>query len=330
MVKTLRFAIASLILLTLSATAAFAQGEAGASSLIIPPSARANGMGQSFVAIADDATAIWWNPAGIAFVDRAVDLMHTQLVPDLASDVFFDYIGGVYSLEGIGTIGAALLYLTYGDYEVTRLDPNPVGTASAWEVAPTLSGAVKIFDTIGIGMNVKYVYVSLAPDWATIEGQEGKGHSVAIDFGALWKIPDFSVGGFMVRNLNLGFAVTNLGPSITYVDSDQAADLPRNMRLGFAYTPVANEFGTLTVAADYNRPMVEFERSSTYHAGAEFVYAQLFAARGGYIHDKDGDIKDATYGLGFILNKRVRFDWSTVPQSSDLGRVHRWSLGVTF
>ena len=39
-----------------------AQGEAGAHCLIIPPSARANGLGQSYVAIADDATGIWWNP----------------------------------------------------------------------------------------------------------------------------------------------------------------------------------------------------------------------------------------------------------------------------
>ena len=68
-----------------------AQGESGAHSLIIPPGARANGLGQSYVAISDDATGIWWNPAGLAFVNRAVDLMHSQLVPELASDDFYEY-----------------------------------------------------------------------------------------------------------------------------------------------------------------------------------------------------------------------------------------------
>ena len=73
-----------------------AQGEAGAHSLIIPPGARANGLGQSYVAIADDATGIWWNPAGLAFVNTSVDLMHSQLVPELASDVFYEYFGGAF------------------------------------------------------------------------------------------------------------------------------------------------------------------------------------------------------------------------------------------
>jgi hypothetical protein len=287
-------------------------------------------MGQSYVAVSDDATAIWWNPGGIAFLGTVVDLMHTQLVPDLASDVFYEYVGGTYQIEGMGTIGLAVLYLTYGDYEVTRLDPNPIGTASAWEIAPTISGAIKIFDSVGIGMNLKFVYVSLAPDWATIEGQEGKGHSVAVDVGALWKVPDFALFGVPVSRLNLGLCVSNLGPSITYVDSDQAADLPRNLRVGFAYTPLFGDVSKLTVAADFNRPMVEFERSNTYHVGGEFVYANLIAVRGGYVHDKDGDIRNATYGLGFIFNDRVRIDWASVPQSEELGRVQRWSVGVTF
>ena len=330
MLKTVRVVAIAVLLVVAWSYSVMAQGEAGASSLIIPPSARANAMGQSYVALSDDATAIWWNPGGIAFLGTVVDLMHTQLVPDLASDVFYEYIGGTYKLEGMGTIGLAVLYLTYGDYEVTRMDPIPIGTASAWEVAPTVSGAIKIMDSIGIGMNLKFVYVSLAPDWATLEGQEGKGHSVAVDIGGLWRVPEFNMLGYRISRLNLGFCVSNLGPSITYVDSDQAADLPRNLRFGFAYSPLYNDVSRLTVAADFNRPLVEFDRSNTYHFGGEFVYANLIAIRGGYIHDKDGDIKNATYGLGFIFNDRVRIDWASVPQSEELGRVHRWSVGVSF
>ncbi len=174
MLKTVRVVAATVIAVAALTCSVMAQGEAGASSLIIPPSARANAMGQSYVALSDDATGIWWNPGGIAFLGTVVDLMHTQLVPDLASDVFYEFFGGTYKVQGIGTDGIALLYLTYGDYEVTRMDPNPIGTASAWEIAPTISGAVKIMDSIGLGMNLKFVYVSLAPDWATIEGTEGK------------------------------------------------------------------------------------------------------------------------------------------------------------
>ena len=68
---------------------------AGAASLQIPPSARFNGLGQSGVALADDATAAWWNPAGLGFMTgRTLGLMHSQLVPDLADDIS---VGSVFS-----------------------------------------------------------------------------------------------------------------------------------------------------------------------------------------------------------------------------------------
>jgi hypothetical protein len=308
----------------------WAQGEAGAYCLIIPPSARANGLGQSYVAIADDATGIWWNPAGLAFVNRAVDLMHSQLVPELASDVFYEYFGGVFKLQGFGTVGASLTYLTYGTWEARDQNNNYLGQYNSWEIAPTLSGSVKVLNSLGIGMNLKFIYIDLAPAAATVEKQPGRGHSVALDIGGLWMVPDFKVLGYQVSRLNLGLCVSNLGPAISFVNVDQAASLPRNLRLGLAYTPYYDEVGRLTVVAEFNRPLVEFSRKNTYHVGAEFVYIDLIAVRAGYMHDVDGNIMDPTYGLGFSFNKRYRLDWASIPQAKELGRVNRWSIGFTF
>ncbi len=307
-----------------------AQGESGAHCLIIPPSARANGMGQTYVAIADDGTAIWWNPAGLAFVNKVVDLMHSQLVPELASDVFYEYFGSAFKVEGLGTVGGSLIFLSYGDWEARDPNNNYLGQYSSWEVAPTLSGAVRVFEDIGIGMNLKFIYIDLAPAAATVEKQPGRGHSVAFDVGGLWRIPDFRVLGYKVSRLNLGLAITNLGPPISFVNVDQAASLPRNLRAGFAYTPYYSDVGKMTVAAEVNRPLVEFSRSNTFHFGAEFSYVDLITVRAGYMHDRDGNIMDPTYGLGFTFSKRYRLDWASIPQAKELGRVHRWSIGVTF
>jgi hypothetical protein len=331
MMKTATVCAITALLVALLAAALLAQGEAGAQCLIIQPSARANGLGQSFVAIADDATGIWWNPAGLAFVNRSIDLMHSQLVPELASDVFYEYIGGAFKVQGLGTVGASLVYLTYGDWEARDQDNNYLGQYSSWEIAPTLSGAVQVFDNLGIGMNLKFIYIDLAPASATVENQAGRGHSVAFDVGGLWKVPDFKVLGYKVSRVDLGICISNLGPSISFVNVDQAASLPRNLRCGFAYTPYYDEAGRLTIAADFNRPLVEFSsKKNTYHVGAEFVYIDLIAVRAGYVHDQDGNIKDLTYGLGFSFNKRYRLDWASIPQSEELGRVNRWSLGFTF
>ncbi|MBN1163526.1 MAG: PorV/PorQ family protein [Candidatus Krumholzibacteriota bacterium] len=330
MQKIIRMLAAVILMIAMLSSHSLAQGEAGASSLIIPPGARANAMGQCYVAVSDDATGIWWNPAGLAVQNRTVDLMHSQLVPDLASDVFYEYIAGVYKLEGIAVVGFALHYLTYGTWTHTKMSSKEEGEASSWEIAPAVSGAVKLTDSFFLGMNLKFIYVSLAPDWTTIEGMDGTGHSVAVDFGAIWRVPDFGLAGYRISRLYLGLSVTNLGPSITYINRDQAADLPRNLRVGFAYTPVSDELSEFTLMSEVNRPLVEFDRSNTYHAGAEYVYARLLALRAGYVHDRDGNIMDPTYGLGFIINDRVRIDYASVPQAKELGRVHRWSLGLTF
>ncbi len=307
-----------------------AQGESGAHCLIIPPSARANGMGQTYVAMANDATAMWWNPACLAFVDKTVDLMYSQLVPELASDVKYEFFGGTMRVADIVTVGASLIYLGYGDWEARDPQNNYLGQFSSWETAPTLSGAIKLLGgNLGVGMSMKFVYIDLAPPEATIEKQAGRGHSIAVDAGAVYKVPNFSLGKFEVSHVNLGLCISNLGPSITFINTDQAASLPRNARLGFSWTPMVSDAAELAIAAEVNRPLVEYERSNTYHAGAEFKYIDLIAIRAGYMHDKDGNIMDPTYGLGFVL-KRVRLDWASVPQAKELGRVQRWSVGFTF
>lgn len=310
-----------------------AQGTSGAYSLKIPPGARANGMGQSNVALVGDATSLWWNPAGMSMVEGSVvDLMHSQLVPGLASDVFFEYIGGVRNLGGGIAVGAAVQYLTYGEWQAMSDDPNapPLGTASSFEVSPVIGGSIKLMDNLSIGMNFKFVYISLAPKWATVEGKEGKGHSVAVDMGAIWRVPELDFFGRRIKRLSLGMCLSNFGPSVSYVDSDQAAPLPRTVRAGFSYTPYLDEVVELRFVGDIERELIIVDVSNIYHVGSEFVYSDLFAVRAGYIYDEDGDIKAPTYGLGFIFNDRIRVDYASVPQSVELGRVHRWSIGVSF
>ncbi|MCD6379963.1 PorV/PorQ family protein, partial [bacterium] len=291
--------LAGFVLVVFATADSVAQGISGAYSLKIPPGARANGMGQSNVALVNDGTSLWWNPAGMSFVQgSAVDLMHSQLVPGLASDVFFEYIGGVRNIGGGVSIGAAIQYLTYGEWEATMEGGQSLGIASSFEVSPVIGGSIKIMDNLSIGMNFKFVYISLAPKWATVEGKEGKGSSVAVDMGAIWRVPELDLFGYRISRLNLGMCLSNFGPSISYIDSDQAAPLPRTVRGGFAYTPYFDEVAELRFVGEIERELIIVDVSSIYHGGAEFIYANLFAIRAGYVYDDDGDIKAPTYGLG--------------------------------
>ena len=81
---------------------AHAQSTAGAQSLLITPGARADGMGRAYVAVQAGPTMVWWNPAGLSFTNiRAVELMHTKLVPGLVRGFRLALILEVVELEEI-------------------------------------------------------------------------------------------------------------------------------------------------------------------------------------------------------------------------------------
>ena len=91
-----------LIAITLSGTL-FAQSEAGAIWLLINPGARADGMGEVGAAIANDVYATYYNPAGLGFLrGREATLMHTTWLPNLASDMYYDFLGYFQFIPKIG------------------------------------------------------------------------------------------------------------------------------------------------------------------------------------------------------------------------------------
>ena len=314
-------------------TAAFAaHGQVsvgGAQSLYIQPGARPAGMGDCYVALAADASACSWNPAGLAFLDRRYNftLMHTQLVPDW-EDVYYEYAAYAQRVEGLGTIGASLIYLTYGEQIATDPDsPEEVGRFNSYEIIPSVAYGTTIGENLAVGLNLKFVYVDLAPAQFTQDQQKGAGSTFAADFGVLYRMQD--------GRLNLGGALQHLGPRIAYIDEEQSDPLPRNLKIGASYALVADEMNDLTVCAEVNKSLVIVEDIADpsigviLDAGAEYRYYDLFAVRGGYVYDEDGEVKGFAFGMG-LKYKDWAFDVANVPQAEGLKRPFRFSLTAAF
>lgn len=318
---------------------ASAQGNAGAASLQIPPGGRAEGMGRTFTAIADDAFAPWWNPGGLAFLEsKHAALMHTKLVPDLANDVYFDYASYAQHLEGWGGVAFTVTYLNYGEsVETEPGNPNPVGTFTSYEVAPSLALGTAITRNLGVGANVKFLHVDLAPAAVGSDGQPGKGNTFAVDIGALYKLPS--------APLNLALVIQNIGPNIALIDQKQADPLPHMLRIGAAYQVIHNGPHSVIAAVDGDKLLLSNGGGATpdstvksswfddnnvlLNFGAEYSYNNLIAARVGYIFDDPGEIKNFTYGLG-LTYKAIAFDYASIPQYTELSRVSKFSLSVRF
>jgi hypothetical protein len=81
----------------------------------------------------------------------------------------------------------------------------------------------------------------------------GIGTSIAFDLAFLWK-PEFK--GYLSDRFSLGLNISNIGPKMTYIDDAQADPLPTNLKVGFAYKLMSNKFNTLTIAADFNKLLV--------------------------------------------------------------------------
>jgi len=298
-----------------------AQAEAGAQSLLIAPGARADGMGRAFVAVANDANAVWWNPGALAFTTgHDISSMYAKLVPDLANDVFFSYTAFAQHVEGWGGIGFSLGYLGYGESIATDNDGNETGTFTSYEVAPTLAYGTELMKNMGFGVALKFGRVDLAPADKTLDRAEGAGSTFAADVGGLYKLPELKS--------SIGLVIQNLGPNISYIDADQSDPLGRNAKLGVAVTPFEKEAYKVLLVADVNRSLLP-HGAWIENAGGEFEFNRLVALRAGYVYDPRGTIKDLTYGLG--LNYRgIRIDYASVPQSEFLNRVNRFSASYHF
>ena len=100
-----------LCLYIIFSTSIFAQSEAGAIFLLIAPGARAGGMGEAQVAVADDAYASYWNPAGLGFLDGTeLAMMHVNWLPGLADDLYYEFLAFRRHYPTLGTIGGHIIF----------------------------------------------------------------------------------------------------------------------------------------------------------------------------------------------------------------------------
>ena len=131
-------------------------GTSAANFLKIGIGARAQSMGGSYVALADEVSALYWNPAGIVNVEGR-QVSFNQI--DWISDVNLSFLGGVVSLGDAGSIGVGITYLSMGEMKVTNW-VNPEGTGETFEandLAIGIAYARRISEKFNIGVQVKFI-----------------------------------------------------------------------------------------------------------------------------------------------------------------------------
>ncbi len=305
--------------------------------LLISPDSRAGGMGEANVAIADNAAAMFWNPAGLGF-QRGMDFnfTHANWLPAFNADLFYDNLTMKRYFPGYGTFGLGVTYLNLGETEIRTAQNVAAGTIKSYEFAITGSYGVRLSQTFAVGTSVRFIRSALTNVGAGNEQGAGIGTSISFDLALLWR-PQFQ--GYLADRFSFGLNISNIGPKMTYIDEAQADPLPTNLKVGFAYKILNDKFNSLTFAADFNkllvnrvtpiigtdtlgnpifgRPKVDnvFQamvtswggdggglRSFTMGLGVEYWYGapQLLALRAGYFYEDPefGGRRYLTFGAG--------------------------------
>lgn len=255
---------------------AAAQGESAVPFLLIAPNSRASGIGESGTATVDDASAIFWNPAGLAFQrGYEVSITHASWLPQFQqADLFYDYLNYRQRIDEIGgTIGASVTYLNLGEFiRTSSSGPDEIGRFKAFEVAVTAGYATTVFDDLGLGLNLRYIHSSLSPIGTEQEQGSGVASTVSFDIAAMYRPQTDDAWG----NFSAGINLSNIGPKVTYIDAAQADPLPTNLRLGLGYKLLDDEFNELTASLDFSRLLVN--RDST--GASDPVYEAIFTSWG--------------------------------------------------
>ncbi len=287
-------------------------------------------MGESFVAVANDASALYWNPAGmVQFTDNQALAVHMEYVADIKHDFF----GVVYHLDPEDAVGAAVTSLHMSDMEITT-ETQPTGTGryfSYGDLAIALSYSRKMTDQFSFGATVRYVEETL---------DVLKMRSAMVDLGTYYWTGLGSTR-FAVVISNFGNDASPTG-TVNQLDGStvstfQSFSLPTVFRLGVAYDLVDDENQKLTTSVQLVHPN---DNAENVRMGAEYSWQHTFFLRGGVKRTIGQPLfgADATSEESFSLGAGVLVPAGVTAVGMDyaysdfgrLGAVRRIDLSFTF
>ncbi|MFQ6112894.1 MAG: PorV/PorQ family protein [bacterium] len=302
-------------------------GTSMANFLKIGVGARASAMGDAYVALADDISSLYWNPGGLATLQRNEVMFYFS---DWLLDTKVYFFGASFRLGHVGVFGFSINTFSSGEIqETTIMEPEGTGrTFSAGDFSAGLTYSRQITDRFSAGITLKYIRESLDRENAS---------TVAIDLGSVF-VTDF------LNNLRIGFAMSNLGgrmqlegtdlallhlqePGVKYVRTQLGTepwDIPLLFRFGIATDMIRQEDYRLTVSSEVMDSRDFGYRIST---GGEVAFKEMIFLRGGYRFKYDET--DLALGFGLKLPDvqgfGLKFDYA-YEDFGILNQIQKFSL----
>ncbi len=289
-------------------------GTTGVNFLELGVSARAMGMAEAFSANVSDASAVFYNPAGLTYTyGREVMFTHVSM----PAGINYEFLGLAYPVESFsGVIGIGLYSLSTGDIPLTTYT-HPYGQDaagnqalfSAGDMALGLSYGRFLTDKFSIGFTLKFIQEDLEEETAM---------GWAADVGTLYN------AGY--RNFKIGMVITNFGSDMKFIQHE--FPLPINFKFGASIDVIDMENHLVTFAAEGTHPADNLEK---YNLGLEYWFLDKVSLRVGerFNYDSDGFTVGGGFLVGFGQNLEMMLNYA-YQDFGFLNEVHRFSIGMIF
>src|SRR2546429_7689222 len=150
----------------------------GALFLVFPVGARAVGMGQTAAALDGRGEAAFWNPAGLATLEKNEFGLQTATLVAGNTDALTAY----FPSHRVGVLGGAIYLVDYGDLDRTDSVGNTIGRIAPRNLEFVASYATGIASAFSLGVNYKLVQfvVDCSGDCANLPSASGTTHAVDV------------------------------------------------------------------------------------------------------------------------------------------------------
>ena len=278
-------------------------GQTAGNFLNIGVGARAAGMGGAFTAVAEGATATYWNPAGLTDVTKgAIEISHFEWYQDIT----VEHLSFAYNINDNSVVGAFVTYINYGLINGFDVNGQSTGELAASDWVGGLSFAFKLTDNISFGLNGKYINQTL---------DNSTGNAMAADLGFKYTADKVSIAGYL----------GNFGTDMDF--NGYKEKIPTAGRLGLAFRPYGSKILT---AVEIEK---QFDGNLIMRQGVELTLKDQYYIRTGfnYAPDADNSIGSGmTFGAGVDLNL-AQINYSFTPSENySSEEIHRISLAFKF
>ncbi|MCD6116674.1 PorV/PorQ family protein [bacterium] len=346
--------ILSIIVITVSvnvvqAQEPYRQGTTAANFLEIGFGSAGTAMGDAYVSMANDISSVFWNPAGLGFMNRGeAEFNYQPIILDINAIAF----AAGMPLENVGSFAINYIQMDYGRNEVTTMEMQD-GTGelfNATEFAIGFSFARNLAQWFSFGATAKYISSQI---WQT------SANAFAIDLGVIIQTEFFSRTGKRGDGMNIGMSISNFGTKMRYMGDkllnpidilpDEAGnyqsvpgmfktegwELPLLFRVGVSVNPIVTEKSRFSVSLDAVHPN---NNSESVNVGGQYKITMptgwSFFLRGGYkalfmVHSEYG----FSFGGGFVMNmmhgKGLKIEYS-YRELGILGNIQTYNIGLMF